>query len=285
MNRYRAALLAVLLITVVDGAAGWNSAQAAAEPVLTVHVDHPLGQISPDLRGVNQRYPDCGSYAWNCTTDAPVVAVVNGARATGITFLRFPGGTVSSTYLWTNGIGPVNARPIWISGNGMPTSNEYGFDEHMALCAAIGVRTTVMVNFGLGTAQEAAAWVAYANGDPNDARPIGVDRLGRDWKTVGYWARLRDANQRARGIAPHLYGMHYWEVGNELYGKWEFSWTHDPVVRQVDWRSRVSVSDGTPNQVVFVRYPPVVPGTERIDVAGLEIDTSYNPRTGKYNSN
>ena len=94
--------------------------------------------------------------------------------------------------------------------------------------------------------------------------------------------------------------MHYWEVGNELYGKWEFSWTHDPVpyafggtdthsdepvVRQVDWRSRVSVSDGTPNQVVFVHYPPVVPGTERIDVAGLEIDTSYNPQTRKYNSN
>ena len=36
-----------------------------------------------------------------------------------------------------------------------------------------------------GTAQEAAALVAFFNGDVDDSRTIGPDRNGRDWGTVG----------------------------------------------------------------------------------------------------
>ena len=253
-------------------------------PTIVVFADRPLGPISPLLRGANHRYHDCGTGAWDPSMRAPVAQVVEAARASGITVLRFPGGTVGSPYHWTDGIGPVEGRPPSISGfTGEPVANDYGFDEHMVLCEEIGATTTVVVNFGSGTAQEAAAWVAYANGDPADTRSIGVDRLGRDWRTVGYWAALREENQRRLGREPHPYHIRYWEVGNELYGSWEFTWTHDsiryafggtewhqdePVGKARDWRGRAARSDGTPGQVFYLRYPPLVLGTERITVDG-----------------
>jgi alpha-L-arabinofuranosidase len=83
-----------------------------------------------------------------------------------------------------------------------------------------------------GTAEEAAALVAFFNGDVNDDRVIGVDERGRDWKTVGEWARLRAAGGHSEPAPIEL-----WEVGNEIYGAqpsagpncasfgWEDAWT------------------------------------------------------------
>ena len=85
-----------------------------------------------------------------------------------------------------------------------------------------------------GTAEEAAAAVAFFNGDVDDDRVIGVDEEGRDWQTVGEWARLR-----AAGGHPDPARIELWEVGNEVYGAkpaagpdcapfgWEDVWTCD----------------------------------------------------------
>jgi len=83
-------------------------------------------------------------------------------------------------------------------------------------------------------------------------------------------------------MIPHPYNIEYWEVGNELYGDWEYTWTHNPiryaaggtawqydqrVVKAGDWQDRASRSDGRPSQVFYVRYPSVVTGTQTITVA------------------
>lgn len=85
-----------------------------------------------------------------------------------------------------------------------------------------------------GTAEEAAAAVAFFNGSVDDERPIGTDRNGFDWRTVGHWAQLRATNGH-----PEPVGIRYWEVGNEVYGAipaagaecadwgWEDVWTCD----------------------------------------------------------
>jgi alpha-N-arabinofuranosidase len=115
-------------------------------------------------------------------------------------------------------------QPDWIS-------NAYGIDEHLRFAAQIGAQVIITVNYGTGVdkngkvattaslsqrVKRAAAWVAYLNGDPADTRPLGVDEEGTDWQTVAYWAQRRVTRGRA---AP--YNVHYWEVGNEVYGKWE----------------------------------------------------------------
>lgn len=89
----------------------------------------------------------------------------------------------------------------------------------------------VTVNMN-GTAQEAAALVAYFNGEVDDERPIGMDARGRDWGKVSDWAALRRENGN-----PEPLPIQYVEVGNEIYGGkagkdcapwgWEDVWTCD----------------------------------------------------------
>jgi alpha-L-arabinofuranosidase len=69
------------------------------------------------------------------------------------------------------------------------STNTSEFLEILAKTSAGGMMT---VNFGSGTAQEAADWVRFIN-------------------------------------LTHHGQVRYWEVGNEIYGNWEESWTHDPV--------------------------------------------------------
>lgn len=60
------------------------------------------------------------------------------------------------------------------------------------------IHTKLVAPFTNSQPQEAAAWVAYANGDASlygtlGDITIGVDALGNDWKTVGFWAKLRSS--------------------------------------------------------------------------------------------
>jgi hypothetical protein len=67
------------------------------------------------------------------------------------------------------------------------------------------------------TKETAAALVAFCNGTPDDTRPIGVDRLGKDWKTVGHWASIRAHGDARHPPHPAPYAVRWWEIGNELY--------------------------------------------------------------------
>jgi alpha-N-arabinofuranosidase len=259
----------------------------AGEPLpgIEIQADQALDPISPLLYGLNHRYLHGGYGVWDAEAQQVQPEVITRSLEIGFPVTRFPGGSVSSTYHWTDGIGPPDERPMGISGfTGEPAGNEYGFDEQMLFMERVGATTNVVVNFGTGTAQEAAAWVAYANGAVTDTASIGVDELGVDWGTAGEWAARREANQARLGMTPHSYAIVYWEVGNELCGDWEYTWTHDPlayasggvawqesqrVVTADDWRDSVSYSEGRPSQVFYVRYPPVVTGTQIITVSGV----------------
>ncbi|MFP4056945.1 MAG: alpha-L-arabinofuranosidase C-terminal domain-containing protein [Candidatus Brocadiia bacterium] len=121
-------------------------------------------------------------------------------REAALPLLRYPGGNFASGYHWQDGIGPRVERPIRFNAPWkQPEPNHVGTDEFMAFCRAVGCRPHICVNAGDGTAEEAAAWVEYCNGPPES-------RFGR----------LRAANGH-----PQPYAVHFWEVGNELYGSWQ----------------------------------------------------------------
>jgi alpha-N-arabinofuranosidase len=113
-----------------------------------------------------------------------------------------------------------NGQPDWFN-------NALGSIEIIKLSEIFGSELLLTVNFGTGRdssgnlstmasmdqrIMRAAAWVAFMNGSVSDARPIGIDPEGNDWKTVGYWARKRVEEGRTEPVS-----VVYWEVGNELF--------------------------------------------------------------------
>jgi hypothetical protein len=91
--------------------------------------------------------------------------------------------------------------------------------------AAAGGDAMFCVNYGTGTPQEAAAYLAYLNGDVNNHFQIGTDVNGKDWQTVSFWASLRgqqplnndDGLNHLRTGHAAPYNFTYLEVGNEAY--------------------------------------------------------------------
>jgi hypothetical protein len=79
---------------------------------------------------------------------------------------------------------------------------------------------------GPGEPSEAAAWVAYCNGAPDETKVIGKDSSGYDWKTVGFWASVRSSSPLGiddgfnflRISHPEPLHIRYWEIGNEIFG-------------------------------------------------------------------
>lgn len=163
---------------------------------------------------------------------------VKALRAGAITALRYPGRAVSSVYHWSN-----NTQTNW-QGTGkpnfwIPAANHFG--NFVALLTHTGAQAIITVNYGSnlagtggGEPAEAAAWVAYANGDPNDPKVIGKDSTGYDWKTVGYWATIRASEPLAnddglnflRVAHPQSLHVTYWEIGSEVYANGYYSTKH-----------------------------------------------------------
>ena len=176
-------------------------------------------------------------------------------HTTGVTMLRYPGGSYSDRYHWAqNSISNIQASTApacaVIQGEKYLATNA-DFGHFVKTLQASGAQAIITVNYGTSVAdasasitagstgtlnrcsepntagqpQEAAAWVAYANGSVSSTQKIGLDAAGFDWKTVGFWASLRAASPLAvddgynflrLGLAAPI-GIQYWEIGNEVY--------------------------------------------------------------------
>lgn len=146
----------------------------------------------------------------------------------GIALLRWPGGGYSDNYHWA-----THEMSPWSNGDRGYLADKTDFGNFVRMLDRVGRAAMITVNYGSnqfddgpGEPLEAAAWVAYANGDPDDDTVIGIDSTGFDWQTVGDWARLRaaapldddDGRNFLRIARPEPVGIEYWEVGNEVFG-------------------------------------------------------------------
>ena len=188
---------------------------------------------------------------------------------TGITTLRYPGGNYSDRYHWAQyGVTPPHAStpPVCnLSPQDVYLEPGADFGSFVKTLLATGANGIITVNYGTsvsnsaaslspgshdtpnrcsepntaGQPQEAAAWVAYANGLPANTQTIGPDATGFDWKTVGFWASLRAASPLAaddgynflRIAHPAPIAIQHWEIGNEVYYN---GWSGDPLNPETD---------------------------------------------------
>ncbi|HEY4300177.1 MAG TPA: hypothetical protein VGM73_04850, partial [Candidatus Didemnitutus sp.] len=187
------------------------------------------------VRTVDERVFGLNAVMWDADVADPQTISLVGAA--GVRVIRIPGGSLSDTYHWTLNKGVDTNNVLnnfsWASGT----------DSFVKLISGINSQAFVTVNYGTGTPEEAAAWVAYCNA-PDGLLGTGSDvTIGSDgttdWKTAGYWSHLRASSAlgtddgfnflRLGRSAP--FGLKDWEIGNECYGTWEEDFqavAHDP---------------------------------------------------------
>jgi hypothetical protein len=222
---------------------------------VTVHADQLVRVLNDDIFGVNvNSYDGVLSATHDSATDTtPDPGSVDLLTAAGARTLRLSNGSGSDEWHFAVQDDPHG----WTSGAGLLAN----------LTAAASAEGMVCVNFGTGTPQEAAAYLAYLNGSAGDPTVIGVDAKGTDWKTAGFWAGLRGQTPLAvNSTLNHLrigraapFGFKYFEVGNEAYfGAWQgnvmpspaaysqFAATFAGLAKAIDPAAKVGVGLGNP---------------------------------------
>jgi alpha-N-arabinofuranosidase len=93
----------------------------------------------------------------------PRPAVVNAVIPTGPSVLRYPGGSLTDTYRWRDGVGAIATRGFNLDLENKSKQVIFGTDEFLKLAATLSAIPLLTVNVVTGSAQEAADWVKYVN--------------------------------------------------------------------------------------------------------------------------
>lgn len=172
-----------------------------------INVDKCIGEVHPHIYGQFLEHMGRAIYGGVYAPGSELadeqgfrIDVIDKIKELNVPILRWPGGNFVSGYHWTDGVGPKEKRPkkrelAWDTVE----SNQFGTHEFMELIHRIDSDSYICVNLGLGTPEDAAAWVEYCNSN-----------------TDTYWANLR----RRHG-ADKPFKVKYWGLGNEIYGKWQ----------------------------------------------------------------
>lgn len=198
MNRSFAAVTFVALAGALVPAT--SRADVSATPCTAlVDAKSHLGRLAPVAVGTN-------AAAWDVNlVNADVVPLLTDAR---IGLIRYPGGSTADNYHWM-----TNDPDDPSQGGTVPNAN---FDAYLSVVDATASEAMITVNYGSGTAAEAAGWVQYANEGGRHYHGPVPSYSGAS--ATGHHSRIK-----------------YWEIGNELYGDgtygatWEVNHNaHDP---------------------------------------------------------
>lgn len=250
---------------------------AALAQSATLSVD-----AAKSVRTVDERIFGLNAVIWD--PQAGSAQTIDLVKAAGVRTIRIPGGSLSDEYHWSINKSINRENPT--QNNSWTWSS--GLNKFADLITGVGAQAFVTVNYGSGTPEEAAAWVAYANATTGSSTLIGTDAKGADWRTAGNWAALRATSPLATDDGMNFlrvsrasgYGLKYWEIGNECYGKaWETdlqSQPHDPytyAVRAKDYIAKMKAVDAS------IKVGVVVVPSET-DYANGYTRAVTNPRTG-----
>jgi hypothetical protein len=168
----RRVLASTVLLAAVTAVPSGAHATPASPTRIDVDARAGLATVGDVALGVNHAI-------WDAQLGTPAVSDL--LKDAGVQMVRYPGGSYADIYHWQDHTAP--------GGYVAPGTD---FDTFMAGARRTGAEPMIIANYGTGTAQEAAAWVRYAN------------------VTKGY-----DAT--------------YWTIGNENYGNGHYgsAWEAD----------------------------------------------------------
>lgn len=131
---------------------------------LKINASRPIRKVPGTLYGLNTAVWDSHFNDAATNTELKIIQP---------NIMRFPGGSASDGYNWQTNKSDNNTW-AW----------SVNFDTFAKTALSLGSQAFITTNYGTGSPEEAAAWVAYSN-------------------------------------VTKKYGFLYWEIGNECYGGWE----------------------------------------------------------------
>lgn len=197
-------------------------APAASTVAVNVDATKIIRTLDAQLTGIN-------AAVWDSSFDSQTTKAL--LESMGTKILRFPGGSLSDEYHWQTNTTLTNTWQ-WATA----------FDDFASIAKSVDSQAIITVNYGTGTADEAAAWVRYANITQN-------------------------------------YGFKFWEIGNENYGTWEtdhHAAAHDPytyALQAKDYITKMKAEDPS------IKIGVVVTTGEETYVNNRSHPVT-NPRTG-----
>ena len=190
----------------------------AAEGVVEVLLDEPIGDIAPEIYGQftehiggvvydgiwvgeNSKIPNVGGIR---------KALVDHLRQLHVPVIRWPGGCFADSYDWRDGIGPRAKRPMrtnfWDNNPALVNApdgpqkyepNAFGTAEFLRFCELCGAQPYLAANVRSLTPYDFDEWVEYCNS------PAGSTTL---------------AGTRADDGSREPFNVTYWGIGNESWG-------------------------------------------------------------------
>jgi alpha-N-arabinofuranosidase len=140
--------------------------------------------------------------------------VVAALKAIKVPVIRWPGGCFADEYIWRDGIGPRDKRPVrknnWWGGS--PETNQFGTHEFFDFAEQIGAEAYLAVNVGSSTPTVMREWIEYLTSPGQDDlakerrangrdQPFKVPYIGignESWGCGGYMTPEYYANEYRR---------------------------------------------------------------------------------------
>ena len=244
----------------------------SASMILTVDTENVSRTVGDGIFGINHRYAFNGYGSFDPETMQMKEEFAELYHEAGFGSLRYPGGTISNLFNWKDTIGPKEDRVDQIHGyynnsgqHGIEPN--FGLDEAAEFVAEQDSELVYVYALARGDADDAADLIEYLNAE------VGSNPNGGT-----AWAEVRAANGHEEP-----YNVRYFEIGNEMNlggtdgttsqmywiddvpgGALEgyinggtASFTNQYVVAEDDWNETTSYSDGTADQVFYLRYARV----------------------------
>ena len=266
-----------------------TGAQSEAGPTITVLSDQVLGSVSPLIFGAGYRRSTDPLASVDPDTTFTYPSTVAQIKDAGISVIRYPAANLANALQWQRAIGPQLRRGAQISGlasDSAPIDSRFGPDEFGDLLEQSEAIGHLVVNFGTGSAADAADFVAYMTSPIGSALVNGVDwaiRRAANHHPTAYKITHVDIGNEFEPTAVVLADQLYWMQGAPtsinaacaadkiscLYafgGSTRFE--KQLAVQPEDWRDATSQSSGEPDQAFYARYAPVAAGSETVWIDG-----------------
>lgn len=261
--------------------------------ILTIDTENVSRTVDDGIFGINHRYAFNGYGSFDSETMRIKEEFAELYSQAGFGSLRYPGGTISNLFNWKDTIGPKEERVAQIHGfynnsgqHGIAPN--FGVDEVAEFVQEYDSELVYVYALARGDADDAADLIEYLNAE------VGSNPNGGT-----AWAEVRAANGHEEP-----YNVRYFEIGNEMNqggadgttaqtywiddvpgGALEgyvnggtASFTRQYAVALDDWNQSASYSDGSADQVFYLRYARVERDENADDYGSF---TAVNPGSVK----